>query len=196
MSPRLNNVITALDLPNSELWAARLDGEVTNLAEAFLPAGMPTTTAARARALAMIMPSRAILELHSAAWVHGATLDLPNRHTVAVHAGDRSPVPRQSRLVVREVVFRRGDVICIEDLWLTSAARTAIDLARHGAFDARKDAAILVHLLEQAHLDLHGCSAMLNRSRNLPNKRDALTRITAALLENKLTANQQPTSRR
>lgn len=192
MSPRLHAVITALDLPETELWAARLDGEVTALAEAFLPAGMPLTTAVRARALAPILPARAILELHSAAWVLGAATLLPARHTIAVHAGDRSPVPRHSRAVVREVIFRRGDITTIEGLWLTTAARTATDLARHGGFDSVKDSRTLVLLLQQAHLDLVGCGELLNRTRNLPNKREALKRITAALLENEAGPPPQP----
>lgn len=196
MSPRLNTVITAHDLPESELWAARLDGEVTALAEAFLPAGMPLTTAVRARALAPILPARAILELHSAAWVYGAARFLPARHTIAVHAGDRSPVPRHSRAVVREVIFRRGDVTSVEGLSLTTTAKTATDLARHAGFDAAQDSRTLVLLLQMANLDILGCSELLNRTRNLPNKREALRRITAALLANEAEPEQSLLSHR
>lgn len=182
MTPRLNTVVTALDLPETELWAARLDGDVTALAEAFLPAGTPLSSAVRARSLAPILPARAILELQSAAWVHGATERLPARHRIAVHAADRSPVPRHSRLLVREVIFRPGNVESIEGVWLTSAARTAIDLARQTSFTPADDAPVLQRLLATACLDLLDCQNLLNRSRNLPNKREALKRITAALL--------------
>ncbi len=190
MSFRLHAVITAADLPETELWAARLDGEISVLAESFLPVGMPLDTAIRARSLAPILPARAIIELHSAAWVHGATTALPSRHTIAVHAADRSPVPRQSRLVVREVVFRRGDVINMHGIWLTSPLRTAIDLARHHTFDPGIDPPILAHLIEDAGLDLCDCTTMMNRTRNLPNKRAALNRITTALIEHRVNRNR------
>jgi hypothetical protein len=182
MSPRLSPVMTPSDLPEAELWAACRDGDLDQLGEAFVPVDLPVTATVRAATLAPLVPPRAIVERRSAAWVFGALDTLPLVRSVAIRHSDRVAVARSWRVVVREVVLQADDVESIGGVEVTTPARTAIDLARHQSYDPVVDLDAIARLLTLANLDLAGCRERLDRTRNLPNKRVALRRLTEALL--------------
>ena len=117
-------------LSPAELSAARLDGDVVELGEAYIPADAVETRALRAGSLSGILGDTLAATHLSAAWVHGALDEPPARHTVQ-RGGSR----RRHQVFGRRVVYR-DPAVPADDLWrvggvlVTSPPRTLADLAR------------------------------------------------------------------
>lgn len=117
-------------LSTAELTAARLDGDVVELGEAYIPADAVETAALRAGSLAGILGDTLAATHVTAAWVHGALAEPPARHTV------QRAVARRVHLVVDHRLVYRDPAVPEEDQWLlggvrvTSPRRTLADLAR------------------------------------------------------------------
>lgn len=117
-------------LSRAELCAARLDGHVVEVDDAYMPADAVETAALRAGALRDILGDTLAASHLTAAWVHGAILDPPRRHTV-----QRAVERRLHHVFGRRIRYRDG-VVDGTDLWMlggvrvTSPVRTLIDLAR------------------------------------------------------------------
>lgn len=126
---RLPAVLADDDLSPVELQAARLDGEVYDLAGAFCLIGELETPAHRARAVLGARSSRLIADLRTAAWVWGAARE-PERHEFAVTPDARARLAPAAHASVREIVFEPGDVVDLDGHRVTSAIRTVVELAR------------------------------------------------------------------
>jgi hypothetical protein len=117
-------------LSPAELSAARLDGDVVELGEAYIPADAVETRALRAGSLAGILRDSLAATHLSAAWVHGAIDEPPARHTV------QRAVPRRVHQLIDRRASYRDPEIPEHDLWrvggvlVTSPQRTLADLAR------------------------------------------------------------------
>jgi hypothetical protein len=180
MTPILPPVLGALDLPAAELNAARLDGEVFALDECFCPIDEIEQSIHRARALAAILPARLIAEQRTAAWIFGVLDRPPTRHQVCADIDARTRPP-SVRIGVREVVLADGDVLSLGGMRVTTPLRTTVDLARFSPVFAGDEFTIIRALAAIGHFGLAECGAMLERGRNLPAKRRALSRLRSAL---------------
>jgi hypothetical protein len=181
MSQRLPAVLSCLDLPQVELMAARLDGELYGIGECFSPIDVNEQPAHRAGSLAALLPDRLIAEQHTAAWVLGVRGSPPARHQLCA---DTTARIRSSGLVlatVREVVLERTDVFECGGLRVTTALRTAVDIARVSPTFSAFDANIVSRLMLLGEFGLDECRGMLDRRRNLPGKRLALERLAQAI---------------
>src|SRR5688572_32502849 len=85
----------------AELTAARLDGDVVELGDAYIPADAVETRGLRAGSLTALLGDTLAATHLSAAWVHGALPDPPARHTV-----QRAVARRRHRLPGRHLVYR------------------------------------------------------------------------------------------
>lgn len=117
-------------LSSAELSAARLDGHVVELGEAYIPADAVETAWLRAGSLRPLVGDLLAASHLSAAWVHGALPDPPARHTV------QRAVPRRihhvigTRLHYRDPALVAVDLSTIAGVRVTTPARTLADLAR------------------------------------------------------------------
>ena len=155
----------------AELSAARLDGHLVELGDAYIPADAVETRALRAGSLAGLLGDTLAATHLSAAWIHGALHDPPARHTV------QRAVPRRlhqvigRRLRYRDLCVDPADLLRIGGVPVTSPERTLADLSRLTDPDcvaaarmmADADPALPQRTL--AWFDAHGA---------LPNKRSAL----------------------
>jgi hypothetical protein len=177
---RLSPVLSTDDLPLAELCAARLDGEVVAVDDCFAPIDGAVDPIARATAAARVSSARLIAEQRTAAWIWGATTDPPARHqwctSTIARARPRSP----GRGVVREVVIADDEVATVGVLRVTTPLRTVVDLARFSPLWDEPEHTAARRLVAIGALDLDGCTAALERRRNLPNKRLAYERLAAA----------------
>jgi len=181
MTRLLPLVLSRFDLPEAELHAARLDGELFAIDECFGPIDLAPQASLRAASLAAILPARLIAEQHTAAWVLGALLDPPARHQLCADSAARYRFAGAARFTVREVVLDSDDTTVLGGLRVTTALRTAIDLARFCAeFDAAEEE-IVAGLARIGRFDLTGAIAGLERRRHLPGKVRAAQRLRAAL---------------
>jgi hypothetical protein len=158
-------------LSPAELSAARLDGHLVELGDAYIPADAVETRELRAGSLAGLLGATLAATHLSAAWIHGGLPEPPARHTV------QRAVPRRihqvigRRIVYRDLCVDGADLLLLGGVRVTSATRTLADLARipdeQHARAARLLADAAPGLGAQAigWLESHGA---------LPNKRAAL----------------------
>lgn len=127
-SPFLYYVEDRLSL--AELSAARLDGDVVELGDAYIPADAVETPALRAGSLRDILGTALAATHLSAAWIHGAIPQPPARHTVQRAVERRLHHVMGRRLVYRDVAVAPEDMVLLGGVLVTTAVRTLADLAR------------------------------------------------------------------
>lgn len=174
-------VLTDLDLPGPELGGMRLDGEVYALADGWCVIDELEGPAHRARAARGQRSERLIAELGTAAWVWGVTPTLPRLTEFCADLGARARLRISPLVRVRELVLDSGDRVDLKGGAVTSRVRTAVDLARFRDELTPVDSASIVELARQGSFGLAECRELLERRRNLPEKRRALTRLTDLL---------------
>ena len=185
----LPTVLTTLDLPAPELGGMRLDGEVYALAEGWCSIDVLESPAHRARAVRGLRSERLIAELGTAAWVWGVTPVLPGLVEFCVNLGARARLRINPLVRVRELVLDPGDRVDLGGIpggnpaggAVTSRVRTAVDLARFRERLSDEDANSIVELARQGDFGLAECRELIDRRRNLPEKRRALARLTDLL---------------
>lgn len=114
----------------AELSGARLDGDLVELGDAYMPADAVETSELRAASLRGDIPDVLAVSRATAAWVHGALADAPGRHRVQRVSRLRINHVIDHRLLYRDQVLPADAVERIGGLWVTTPARTLGDLAR------------------------------------------------------------------
>lgn len=179
---RLPSVLGTDDLPLAELCAARIDGELFMLDEAWAPVDQPDLPAVRAAATALRVPRRLIIERCSAAWVHGA-LDVPPRTAqFCVPTSERVAVVTGPGVDVREVVIDGGDVVEVGGARCTTPSRTAFDLLRDPTLDDSVADVVVARLLASragAHDEVRARLAAAHRLPHLAMARARFARASA-----------------
>ena len=117
-------------LSRAELCAARLDGHVVEVDDAYIPADAVETAALRAGSLRDILGATLAASHLTAAWVHGALLEPPRRHTVQRAVERRLHHVFGRRIRYRDSAVEDADVWILGGVRVTSPSRTLIDLAR------------------------------------------------------------------
>jgi AbiEi antitoxin C-terminal domain len=178
MPLRLASVLSRSDFATPELGALVLDGEAYRVDDCVAPLDEIVGPTLRAAALATQLPARLIAEQHSAAWIWGAQSQPPARHEVCADITSRARPAVGALLAVREVVLLHEDTVPIGGILVTTPMRTAIDLARFVAGWDEHEERIVRTLLEICDCSILDCARVMNRKRNLPNKRIALERLS------------------
>lgn len=176
MTSRLDTVLDDTELPLAELCAARLDGELVACAGRFIAVDAPDAAEVRAALAHAGRSGRVIVELRSAAWVHGARPVPPSVPQLCVSASARTQ--RRPLGGLREVRFDDGDLVSLGGVLVTSRLRTVLDLVR-AADDPEheEDQPALLALLEADGHSADDAAAQLDARRKLPGKARALRRL-------------------
>ena len=159
-------------LSPAELSAARLDGHLVELGEAYIPADAVETRALRAGSLGSLLGESLAATHLSAAWVHGALSDPPSPHTVQRAVARRLHHVLGRRLLYRDLRVDPEDLMRIGGVWVTEPVRTLADLCRVGDDEHARAAAMMADAVPALTgeaviwLATHGA---------LPHKRAALT---------------------
>jgi hypothetical protein len=172
---RLAPVLADADLSPVELQAARLDGEVYDLAGAYCLVGELEAPRHRARAVLGARSPRLIAELGTAAWIWGAA-EAPDRWEFAVTPDARARL--SPHITVREIVYDAGDLTSLDGCRTTTPLRTILDLAR---CEDRFDLTIVARLAAVGGLDLADCLASLEQRAGIPLKVRARANLRRAL---------------
>jgi hypothetical protein len=157
-------------LSRAELSAACLDGDLVELGEAYIPADAVETAALRAGSLARTLGDTLAATHLTAAWIHGALLHQPARHTVQRAVPRRLHVVPDRQLVYRDLSIPSSDLLLVGGVRVTSPVRTMIDLARVGDDDHARAA----QLLAGTHTDAVADAIERLEGGVLPHKRKAL----------------------
>lgn len=112
-----------------ELSAARLDGHVIELGDAYIPADLPESPDVRASSIAVLVQEGAAACGPSAAWIHGARDTPPPVHHVR-RCVERRVRPRvHPRVVFHDTRVAEADVHALGGILVTTPVRTMCDLA-------------------------------------------------------------------
>ena len=177
---RLPAVLFHSDLPEAELHAAKLDGELYPVDRCFSPIDEIDGLWNRARALSLTVPARLIAEQRTAAWIYGALNRPPRQHQFCADISARVRPLALVAITVREVVIDASDLAELAGLLVTTPLRTVVDLARASVNFKNDDLRAVSDLMRIGRFGVEECRAVLDRRRNLPHKRLALERIDQA----------------
>ena len=178
MTTRLPSVLSAADLPEAELWAARLDGELFRLGACFTPIDEIEAPVHRASVVHSGLAGRLIAEQMSAAWIWGAFEPAPRRRQLCVDLHWRIGHELPPSVWVREVVIDRSEIDTIGGFRVTTPLRTIIDIARFSEDFDPATSQCVASLMRMFDITLLSCAAELNNRRNLPGKRRAHARLS------------------
>ena len=174
---RLPPVLSPVDLPAPELYAARLDGDVFRLGDCFAPVDEVEQPSHRAAATHAGLSDRLIAEQLSAAWVWGALDAAPHHRQFCVATGARVSHSPARWMTLREVVIDSEEIVDLRGNAVTSPLRTVIDLVRFSDSFGTAEAQAVRRLVSGAGASLAAASHAIHIRRNLPNKRRALARL-------------------
>ena len=116
-------------LSQSELSAARIDGHVVEMGDAYIPADLVETADVRASTITPLVQPGTAASGPTAAWIHGAGDTPPAVHHVKRCVERRLRPVTSARLVFHDTVLPSSDVRMIGGIPVSTAARTMLDLA-------------------------------------------------------------------
>lgn len=164
-------------LSAAERSVVRLDGDSVPLGLTDVPVGQPVGPVERAASLVLATGAHdLVVELRTAAWVHGAVAALPEPLTLSVD------VLRTGRMKLgspapREVRFRPEDLTRLGRVLVTTPLRTAFDLVR---LDPGADSdAVAAALLRDAGLTPTIAAALAQLFIRCPSKERAIEALAA-----------------
>lgn len=181
MSRLLAPVLTAADLPEPELRAAVLDGELQAVGPGFSPVSEFVGPRHRGAALVPHLHGRLIAEQHTAAWVLGALDGFPRPLRLCLDSAAVGKPLRGIGFVVREVVIADSELLTVGGARVTTPLRTILDLARYAETFGAVEQEIVTRLTKRNRIRLVDCIAAIEARRNLPQKHRALKRISDVL---------------
>lgn len=117
-------------LSAAELSAARLDGDLVEIGEGYMPADAIESTTARAASLRSICGTRLVACSWSAAWIYGVLPEPPHRHSMMRGVPHRVGNLIDRRVIFHDVGVERDDIAEVAGVMVTSPLRTLIDVSR------------------------------------------------------------------
>ena len=162
-------------LSAAELSAARLDGDLVEIGEGYMPADAIESTTMRAASLRSICGARLVACAWSAAWIYGALHEPPPRHAVMRGVSHRVGNLIDRRVIFHDVGVEGDDVTDVAGVMVTSPLRTLIDVARRIHVPEHRDRALIVvgGLIELGLVDPRTALARIDSQIRLPGSRDA-----------------------
>lgn len=116
-------------LSQSELSAARIDGHVVEVGDAYVPADLIEGPDVRASTIATLVRPGTAASGPTAAWIHGAGDAPPAVHHIRRCVERRIRAVTSSRLVFHDTVVPSSDLQKIGGVLVSTPMRTMLDLA-------------------------------------------------------------------
>jgi hypothetical protein len=130
---QLPSVLTALDLPVTELCAARLDGDLVAVGDAWTGVDTVDDSDVRARSVRGALDGL-IADRLTAAWIHGALLFCPRPVQGNLAAGGSHGPDRRTGVDIREAVLAPDELCERGGMPVTTPLRTVVDLLRERVY--------------------------------------------------------------
>ena len=176
---RLSPALDPGSFSEAERSVLLLDGEVVPLGLTVVPVDVPVGPGVRAASLSAAVARPAlVVDLRTAAWVHGVLTDLPRPLTLAIDVS-RS---RRTKLVTpppREARFRADDLVRLGGVLVTTPLKTAFDLLRLDEDGGAALDALAVGLLRCAGLSPAVAAALAHLQPGCPHKQRGIDRLAA-----------------
>jgi hypothetical protein len=182
-----NRLLGPEALPQSELSACALDGDVFTIGDGWASTAEPDDAGLRALAfIAMVNGRQLIAERLTAAWIWGARSRPPRPLQVCVASTARRSRSFGSATIVRESALRAdSDVRVVAGASVTSKERTVLDLLREPGVWSPASAEAVAGLF-MVGADRADVAATLANSAPLPYRRLGQRRLAQIELEERL----------
>ncbi|NRD25949.1 type IV toxin-antitoxin system AbiEi family antitoxin [Frigoribacterium sp. VKM Ac-2836] len=175
MPERLPAVLTTDDLPEAELRAAALDGQVYAVGDSWRSVAEIDDHVGRAISVGLTLGAGVVAAERTAAWVWGARGSAPLPHFGLVVSPAR--VKHRGRgSVVRQVVIDDDEIVQVNGAAVTTPARTVVDLARREGW-ASMDETAARDVASRHGVTASEAVAVLDRRGRLPHRPRTLDRI-------------------
>lgn len=176
---RLTATLDIDTFSEAERSVLRLDGDCAALGLTVVPVDVPVSAEVRA---ASLLPATVrhdlVVDLRTAAWVHGAVQELPRPLTLAVDVVD-GPRMKVWASRPREAHFRRDDLRRMGGVRVTTPLKTAFDLLRLEAVPTQETEDIARALLDAGRLSPTIAAAMAQLQIRCPNKQRGIDRLAS-----------------
>jgi hypothetical protein len=176
---RLGPTLDIDQFPEAERSALRLDGECLPLGLTVVPVDVPVSPAVRAASLlSAVARYDLVVDLLTAAWVHGAVAVLPRPLTLAIDVERSrrtkllSPAPRQAH-------FREDDLRRLGGAVVTAPLKTAFDLLRLDEGEHEDIDRVASTLLRTAGVTPAIAAALAQLQPGCPRKQRGIDRLAA-----------------
>lgn len=113
----------------AELTAARIDGDLFEIGEGYIPADLIEARGTRASSIASIIPIDTAASGPTAAWIHGAGDAPPAIHHVRRAVSRRIRSDRRARIVLHDTSVPSTDLEVLGGVLVMTPTRTMVDLA-------------------------------------------------------------------
>lgn len=173
-------------LSGAELTSARLDGDLIEVGDAYMPTDTVETPALRAASLRPRVPDALAVTRESAAWIHGAVPEAPTRHTVQRRRLLRVHQVIDARLHYRDQLLAKDSTIRIGGVWVTTLAHTLADLVR-GSLAGEDTTAYIEAILQHAPGIAARAATVLRHGPGLHYKRPALEYLRRCTAQEEVT---------
>lgn len=165
-------------LSMSELSAARIDGDVVELGEGYIPADLVEGPVLRAQAVKALIAAGTAASGPTAAWIHGARSSPPARHHVRRLATHRLRMEHDQRVVFHDSPLAASDVCLLGDVAVTTPLCTLCDLLL--ALGRAPDLLPWVRALADAAPEaVDAAEQAITARRRIPGRRRALSALAA-----------------
>lgn len=172
------------NLSPTEIGALALDGELWRSQATVCETDTPDDAVSRIAFARTHCPRDTIFARTSAAWIWDAFDRIPSRWTVTSRTKARLPTMPNQHFVVCDLKLEAADVVNVNESFVTSPTRTAIDIARYEtALPEPTVVDIIRRLLAKASGDTdQGLEIyeQVSQSRHLPYKQKCLERLARA----------------
>lgn len=180
---RLTATLDTDTFSEAERSVLRLDGDCVALGLTVVPVDVPVSAEVRAASLMpAVVRHDLVVDLLTAAWVHGAIDELPRPLTLAVDVLDGPRMKAWARRP-REAHFRRDDLVRLGGVRVTTPLKTAFDLLRLEAVPTPDTEAVAAALLFSARLSPTIAAAMAQLQIRCPNKQRGIDRLATLRVE-------------
>nr|WP_201469795.1 type IV toxin-antitoxin system AbiEi family antitoxin [Microbacterium hydrocarbonoxydans] len=113
----------------AELTAARIDGDLFEIGDGYIPADLVEARSTRASSIAHLIPIDTAASGPSAAWIHGAGDAPPAIHHVRRAVERRIRSTRRARIVLHDTSVASTELEVLGGVLVMTPARTMVDLA-------------------------------------------------------------------
>jgi len=193
MTERLPLVLTDAHLPETELRAAALDGQVYAVGDSWRSVAEIDDHVGRAIAVGLALGAGVVAAERTAAWVWGARGPAPLPHSGLVASPAR--VKHRGRgSVIRQVVIDDDEIVVVHGVAVTTPARTVVDLARRENWTPQDEAAAR-DVSTQQGVTSTAAVAVLDRRGRLPHRARTVDRLDVVCAADRLVQVKDESSR-
>lgn len=179
MPPSLPRLLTSAQLPEAELRAAALDGELYAVGDGWAEITTVDTPWIRASSVVGLFGRQVIAARDTAAWIWMAAVSPPWRHDGIVPPDARHR-DTSGRVSIREMTIDRDEIAEVAGLRVTAPARTALDLARASVWTPADERRVgdLCRLYGVTSVQV---ARLIDRRARLPHRQRAEARLRSLL---------------